>query len=282
MSIFSSFKKDFELVSNENLYLFSEDPKVIKKLELMSKINIKLTAFNKKIFKKAIINYRELIDLISNIIKEIGLLNNSISYSVILSKLIHKGSLSNDLKLTISENDEEFKDIIGFFGLDIINGYGCCRHFSNLFQDVFENIGMCGEMIICINKEGMTLEEAFSSRHNHVVNLIEFNNVYYAKDSLNANFYQFINGFAMNSYFDLTDYAYFKPSVTMIMNGKTLPEVKEKIKLFTESSKSTPLTIQELKEIILETIYLYNKNKNLIKDFERNSEVLKRKIVSNI
>ncbi len=273
-----------KLIFNENLYLFSHNPEVISRIETLQNVNRICTNEHKEKYKEAFKNYSNFNKIyVSKLIKGIGIPNNSISYSILLSHIMSEGYLSKDMVL-VRENEKykNFKDIFGLLGLDVINGVACCRHFSTLFKDVFKELNICGDLIACLCKENITLKEAFISKHNHVVNMIEYNGIYYAFDPFNNNIYKFIDMFTMEPYFDKRILIYFKPSVNMIYNDETFIEVLNKIIKFDESSKLKPLTLSEMGEIHLETTNLYKNNYNMVEDFIRDTIELKRSIVKSI
>ncbi len=272
-------EKEMNEITNENLYLFSQNSKIINKILSIQDRYYKIVERNQKRNKEAFMNYKNFIKKVSELIPELSILNHSISYSISLTKFIQDGHASKDLKFTI---EEEIEDKDGLLGLNVIDGKGCCRHVCVFFQDVFQELGMCGDIIPCINEDNITLEEAFSYLPNHTVNLIEYRGVYYVYDALNINFYKFTDQFTMNSYFDEKDFVYFKPSASMILNDETIVEVLEKLGKFLASSKSKNITNSEFEEILKETVNIYNKNLNLIKDFESDTAKLKRNIVSRL
>lgn len=242
---------------------------------------------NRLKFSDSIKVYVEFVELIAKLIKEIGIPNNSISFSIIISKLIHDGYLSKNSIFISTEDLERLIDIRGFHGLDIINGYGCCRHVSSIHQDLFHQLNLCGEKIYCLKGIGeepnASLRNPFNEEADHVVNLLEYDGMYYIHDVLCRRFYQFNDGFTMKRYpygDNVFEKLYYKPLLDMIFNNSSQDDVLNKILTFQECSKESYMTANEFNEIVDETNNEYNKKKDILDDFKQISQGYTKKIMA--
>lgn len=273
--------------------LIYTEPKLLidNKSQLMQDIILEQTMFNLKVNlnllkHKEIINlYQKFIAIVANLIKELGLPNNSISYSLVISRLIKEGHLSNKGIISITQGHGIFKDLYGYFGIDILNGYGCCRHTSSIHQDIFKKLKLNSSYLPCLHSMNISLEESFKIKGNHLVNLIEYEGVYYAYDTLHNRLYEFEDSFTMTPYpkcFGDINILFYKPSFDMILNNKSQLEVIKKIKKIYTDSKSRHISILELNEIFNETNYIYNKNDEIIYDFVKDTKSYIKKLTSSI
>ncbi len=270
--------KDLTELCNENLYLFCSNPKLMKKINFYKNHYYKSSVINQTVFKNSLENYNNMILQASKLVKELGISNNSISYFISISNLIKEGCFSKDS--IISNKEENYKDLVGLLSLNIINGYGCCRHYTSFVKDIFNKLKLMGDPISCVGGKSLTLNEAFTKEVHHELNLIEYNGVYYGADSYNADVCRFIDGFTMESYSFDGYFYYIKPAITVISNNESYSEIISKIKLLNEASKKEPMTYNQLIEIFEETKIIYNKNLTLIEDFKKETAELKRNIIT--
>ncbi len=274
-------KRDVVELCNEDLYLYCDNPELMEKINFYKHYYYNGFITNKKIFKSAFINYDKFVKLSSKLVSEIGMKNNSISYFITTSKLLHEGSFSKDLELVKDKDGLHIINLIGLPWLNIINGYACCRHFSPFFNDIFSNLNLVGDPIAIVGDKGMTLSEAFTTLVDHDMNIIKYKDLYYGVDSYNLDFLKFKNGFTMNSYIHNDYFFYIKPAITVISFNENYSKFLKKITLINESSKKESIEYKEFKEILSETLNLIKENLDLIKDFERDTMELKKNIISS-
>lgn len=238
-----------------------------KQIQYVSKVKA-----NELLHGENITAYKEFIQLVTKVIKEIGLPNNEISYSLVISRLIHDGYLSKNLFFFQTENKNKVFDISGYLGIDIVNGYGCCRHVSSIHRDLFNDMELFNDNLPCTSVlPYVTLKQGFEMPANHSVNLLKYNGLYYIHDALNKKFYAFNDGLTMKQYPNsdeiLLRKLFYKPEYDMIINNATFSKVKEKIKDFSYDSMKSHISASELGDIMDETNFQYDRNKDVLGDF---------------
>lgn len=268
----------YEDLQNEYKYLFAgPDSPIMTKLIKMQQVHHNDLIIN--MYDENVQSYIEFLELIAKIVRDIGLPNNSISYSKIVSRLIHEGYLSNRSVFVPTTDKTKFLDIIGFLGIDVINGYGCCRHTADIHQDIFRELNLCGDRVYCLSESSITLSQAFNSRGNHIVNLLIYDEMCYVHDILHQKFYYFKNGFTMEEY-QGRDTLYYKPSLDIVFNGMSYLDMLKRIRTFHESSAKSYMSARELNEILAETDNQYNNSRQILEDFRREAKSYIKKIVS--
>lgn len=250
-----------------------------KQVQYRSKVNA-----NELLHSKNITAYKEFIQLVTKIIKEIGLPNNEISYSLVISRLIHDGYLSENFFFFLTENKNKVFDISGYLGIDIVNGYGCCRHVSSIHRDLFNDMELFNDNLPCTSVPTyVSLKQAIEMPANHSVNLLKYNGLYYIHDALNKKFYTFNDGITMKQYPNNVEIIpkklFYKPEYDMIINNTTFSEVKEKIKDFSYDSMKSHISVSELRDIMDETNLQYDRNKDVLGDFVQEARPYIRRIV---
>lgn len=238
-----------------------------KQIQYVSKVKA-----NELLHGENITAYKEFIQLVTKVIKKIGLPNNEISYSLVISRLIHDGYLSKNLFFFQTENKNKVFDISGYLGIDIVNGYGCCRHVSSIHRDLFNDMELFNDNLPCTSVlPYVTLKQGFEMPANHSVNLLKYNGLYYIHDALNKKFYAFNDGLTMKQYPNsdeiLLRKLFYKPEYDMIINNATFSKVKEKIKDFSYDSMKSHISASELGDIMDETNFQYDRNKDVLGDF---------------
>lgn len=239
---------------------------------------------NELLHGKNITAYKEFIKLVTKVIKEIGLPNNEISYSLVISRLIHDGYLSEKLFFFQTENKNKMLDISGYLGIDVVNGYGCCRHVSGIHRDLFNYMELFNDKLPCTSVPTyISLKQAFEMPANHSVNLLKYNGLYYIHDALNNKFYTFNDGFTMKQYPNSVEILprklFYKPEYDIIINNVTFSEVKEKVKDFSYDSMKSHISASELGDIVDETNLQYDRNRERLGDFVKEARPYTKKIV---
>lgn len=266
-----------------------------KKSELAKEINkLQRDEYNDSllisIFDKQARYYKQLLPIVSHIIRKIGLPNNSISYSQIIENLIFDGYLSFGESLTPYEKKDNIKpiDLCGFSGVDVIRREGCCRNFAGIHQDIFHKLHLYNNIFYCYAWE---LKKSFVPpineydeyfMGNHTVNLIKYNGQFYIHDSYNQLHFSFKNCFTAKQYEnkDNQSILYYTPVTDKLFNNKSYKQILNQMKSFEESSQKPHIDINELNEIIDETNDRFYNSTKLLSDFREEALPYMKKIVS--
>ena len=264
---------------NENLYFYNDENQVIMDAILDSqrvvedgKQRTKRENFGK------IIAYNKLISLVSKLVTELSLPNNSLSMSLVISRLIYSGYFSNRMNFRFGDEDDE---LYGALGMSIVKGKGVCRHIASFSKDIFDELDLYNYLLPCVCEARLTEEEGFLIKPNHVVNLIEYDGNLYPYDSANEELFEFETGFLMRRPFYTSDMKLcYKPSMDMILNNISLEEAKQNVKLFEECSKNYRISYYVFKEIIEETCDKIVKSKSSLSDFKSDAKPIIKRIVS--
>ena len=221
---------------------------------------------------KEIINYSYLIDkynqyinIVSKLVEELSLKDNSISMALIISALIESSTFSY-----CSFTKDSCEDIlISKLGLNILNGTGCCRNVSSFINDIFNVLDRKNDVLTVIKLEENNKKKALTSKANHMINLIYYNNTPYGFDMMSnmGSLYYFKNAFELLP-LDLKEesYMHYKPYMELVYQGRSFEYIKEKLKHLKERGRMG-ITQEEFKEIITETDEKLCSNISLVKDF---------------
>lgn len=280
-----------EKIYNEFSYLFKDinSPIIKKIIEIQLNFN-KECNDNKVIYKENIEYYNYFTESVSKLIKFLSLKNNSISYSRIFSNLLYDGYLSYMSTFISTNQPKFFFDIKGYLGLDIVNGFGCCRHVASFYQDVFKNLNVIGKALCCFNTSNIkdTLKyQPFINKANHVVNLLEYNGLYYVYDSLNECYYYFNDFISMHPYIikncddnSLNSPLYYKPYMDMIVYSVSYKDVLDNVIIFKKNCDKSSFYIdsKEIIDILIETDIIYKKSYEILNYFKDES----KKYIKNI
>ncbi len=278
-------------IYNELDYLFKDvNSPIIKRIIEMQLDYDRERNNNKIIYNKNIEYYNYFVEFVSELIKNIAIKNNSISYSRLFSRLLYDGYLSDMSNFISTTQEKYFIDIKGYFGIDIVNGFGCCRHTASFFQDVFKNLDINGKALCCFRpcttKDDFQYKP-FTSTANHVVNLLEYNGLYYIYDSLNKCYYYFNDFITMYPYiinddnFSLNSILYYKPYMDMIIFSISYKEILENINTFIKNCNNSSfyITSQEITDILYETDNIYEKSNDILNCFKEDSKKYTKHII---
>ena len=81
----------------------------------------------------------------AKLIKEIGIKNNEMSYSLVIGLLLKSGMFSDWHRFEYKTNIVE--SMYGCLGLQVIRGYGTCRHMASFYKDVFDKLGLYNDKL---------------------------------------------------------------------------------------------------------------------------------------
>jgi hypothetical protein len=137
--------------------------------------------------------YEEYIKFIKNVVvlmKELGI-TSSIDYAYTLEFLIHRGILSTEP----FSYKRKIDDILGIEGASVILGGGECRNFAKFYDHVFYNAGFSIADCHCNDYRSAYLRDIMPA--NHVINVINCDDVRYGFDAYNKRIYKFLNPFEL-------------------------------------------------------------------------------------
>ena len=338
---------------NENLYFYNDENPVIMDAILDSqrvvedgKQRTKRENFDK------IIAYNKLISLVSKLVTELSLPNNSLSMSLVISRLIYSGYFSNRMNFKFGDEDDE---LYGALGMSIVKGKGVCRHIASFSKDIFDELDLYNYLLPCVCEARLTEEEGFLIKPNHVVNLIEYDgnfslrlgniselysklgvnvvlgygccrhvcyfhkdvmdkvfdngeclfvsvtdfknrisgmkkpathsinlithkDVLYGFDTLNGGLYNFESEFHLEKLSKNKTHFYYKPYLHMIFENYSMTDVKNSLVRYRIASYLKKIDISEYDEISLYTKDKICNGKNLITDFVIDTNEDKNKI----
>jgi len=253
----------------------------------------KIEAQNKQDYRKEIIIYQKLIQMTAELVPCLSVNQNLFCYSMVLSRLIHEGVLSFNNVFKIGGSS--FFDIIGYLGMDVINGEALCRHVADFHHDVFLKLATSESRLSCYMNLNNTEEKAF---FNHIVNFIEDGENYYIHDVLNCVFYKFENSFSMTPIYS---YAHLIPTISFLpyiieniairrnqsnmhlyyhflgdiwLTDSSFKEVSEKFKKFQNYSEQDSYSSINFYQTTHQIFTYFNKRQLIIDDFIHDSKQL--------
>ena len=206
---------------------------------------------------------------------------SSLDYSIALGYLIRKGYLSEGLEFNSKVPD---KEITGKLGINIVQGNGCCRNITGIHKDIFDRLNINIIPFYCY--QGIDIfNNGLNEEANHIINLVEYDNNMYGIDIYNNNLlFHFKNPFIMRSISNYRDEKLrYKPYYELIVDGKTIDDIKDKIKLFDNYSKEKAISSIEYEidiEFEIEN-YLFARQDRL-NNFHEKTKSLRKNIISRI
>ena len=263
-------------IYDEKIYL-KGDKEALDRFE--SDCNVyKYIKENEKIKYESLLNkYYLLLDEIVNLLKLLEL-NNSIEYSLALSYLIENNYLSYK---EFDYNKEKHNEITTVPGLTIINGSGCCRHFTDIQKSIFDKLDIFCKKFYCYESE---IKYNNKLRANHIVNLISYNNLMYGIDLYNYNsLYKFTGKYYMKAINDVSVYLTYKPYFEMIIEESNLDLINDYIKYFKKIANDDYISYLEYNDNIKYNINNYLKNNsNKMIEFSNDTLELKKDISNEL
>lgn len=175
-----------DIFFKENIYLDDDSNQ-----EVINYISERRNDYYNEIRKNALKNgnnikaYDEYVGLIAYLIKTLNMPNNAISASVILNRLTKMGLFSYDGKYV--RTTDIGKQLIGFLGINVIEGASVCRHMASFHSDVLSKMNMMSYPFYCYLTKNND-EDGNNFRCNHAINLIEYKSCLYGYDALTVKY----------------------------------------------------------------------------------------------
>lgn len=225
--------------------------------------------------------YKSLLDKMSKLAKELNV-SNSLELSILFSYLLWNGYLSKTKKHEFKANNKD--EIVGLQFIDITNGKGVCRNYSEMLKDFLNNNGYNSVILANylyanikvdyrMNIDGRKLyqmsdmSESISfkkKKANHAFNLIDDKGLYIYDptnlliyDLKNRNTAKLVNGKGKNIIYPFISYGFcYSKSDEQLLD-----------KIFTEDSFTSPYNKTDFISTAEVYLELLKNNTSLLEDF---------------
>lgn len=134
--------------------------------------------------------YIKFIKKVVVLMKELGI-TSSLDYVYTLEFLIYRGILSTEP----FSYKRKINDILGIEGASIILVGGECRNFVKFYDYVFYNAHLSIEDYHCNDYKSAYLRDFMPA--NHMINIIDYNDIRYGFDAYNKRVYKFLNSYEL-------------------------------------------------------------------------------------
>lgn len=231
-------------------------------------------ALEKKLYGETIDAYEKFVNKIVGLLQTLDL-NNSIEYSLALSRLIKNGFLSYNLEFESKEPEVEIQRNLG---ISVVCGEGCCRNISDLHNDVLSKLGMYCKQFYCFTKEGF---HSPKEKANHVLCLVKYNDTLHGLDIYNGDsLFYFKSPFVLN---EISFYSsmkmFYKPYCEINYEGHSFEEMKEIINNYANQVGRRHLSPLEYHDDISRIVSRYlMRQGDLFMDFHNETKDLKNEI----
>jgi len=260
---------------DERYYLDENRKREISYLLESQKIWEDEMELEKQNYRTLISDYDSYIKIISKLVNELNCCKDNLSKLNIITKLMYNGIFSYEN--TFFKELDASSILQCKLGLNIVDGYGCCRHTAEFIQDVIPE----SKTLTCVTK----CKKPFRKEANHMVNLAEYNGLVYAYDAYNGGaLLKFDEDFRMIP-LDETIKTYFsyKPYAEIIYYKRSLKEIRDFLELCKESRNSIITKDDENFLHALTCLSLDTKeSKDMINDFKSDTRVQKDNIKEQI
>ena len=287
---FIIFKYFYHELSNYDkdtiMYLFKLNPFIFEKLfkyieyAKESRKYSEVSFYNRGCCVELVTIYKSLLNKMSSLSKELAL-SNSLELSILFSYLLWNGYLSRNRKHEYKEIEH---DILGLLFIEIVNGDGVCRNYSEMLKDFLKYNGYNSIMLANYFDYNTNVEYKMDidridsykiqnisdkswfkkKKANHVFNLIDDNGLYiYDPTNLllyrlqNKDICHLINGKGKNIIYPYRSYdlCYAKEDEKLLD------------RLFTEDSFSSPYDKTDFISTSEVTLELMRDSTTLLEDF---------------
>ena len=265
---------------SEKIYL-ANDQEAIQYFQEQRRKNLIAREAHRLQYQEIIKNYNRYLLVLRDFMKSLGL-NTEIENTIALAWLIKHGYISVDKEFTGTEEKDE---ILGRYGLSIIEGKGVCRNYSEMAYDEMRLLNYYSKQLYCYWPNLSLPKSATVKKANHVINLIEHDGVIYGIDLYNGcALFHFTEPLTLERITLKTGKKIrYKPYYEYILGESTEQQIGAHLLDFEKSSKMKTISAIEYEdEIYPDTISFMNNHKNICEDFHRETQDMKEKLVLSL
>lgn len=263
-------------------YYLGGTPDVIKHYNRFYEKIEDIWLIEKLLYSEALGKYDLFITKVAEFIKSLGF-KNGYEASVCLSYLIHNGFLSNDLEFS-DMPPNQLAEITCRYGINIVLGDGCCRNYSAIHKEVFEQLGYHSELFRCYQGSN-TFNRAKYAKANHVINLIQHEGVTYGIDMYNLNnLFHFIDPFILREISTSRRlHLRYKPHSELEYGESTVDEINQKIERFARYAEARAINPFDYEAgLKYKTKRKVRGHEKDYRDFHEYTKILKKEIKESV
>lgn len=233
---------------------------------------------NKEVFEL----YDLLIDRINKLLDSFNL-DNPLECSFALNYLIALGLVSTG---SVVKTDDNFllknNEFICNHGITIVRGFGCCRNFSDFFNDVLKR-RMAIHNFYCYSNNIFNQKFTLRKDANHIINLIEFNGSSIGFDAIRNHIYRFINDRQARIVNDLfEDFLTYKPYLEIIRDNCSIADIRKKMEHFSQSSLDFHYTWNDFVDIESSVRKKIDSEKDVLESFDKDTREIRSDIKKKV
>lgn len=253
-------------IYDERYYLDEKRNDEIKELLELQSIWQGYIDSDKETYSSLIKDYNSYINVISKLVNELNYDKDNLTKLSIITKLIYKGLFSYEQVFTRGEDASSVLNCK--LGLNIIEGIGSCRHVSEFIQDVIPT----SRVLTCLTE----CKNPFKAEANHMINLAEYNKVFYGFDAYNGGrVLKFEDNFKMVPVDEnIETYFNYKPYAEIIYYKRSLEEIRDFLKQCADCQNTVISGLDEI-DVELKVIEMLDTNtsKSIISDFRSDTRL---------
>lgn len=230
-------------------------------------------------------SYKELIKKYYNFLINLEIDNPIMLYEIF--NIMNKNGM-----LSINENNQiqdDYLDIYGLYGVDILKGQSVCRHNASFLNDTAKEYGYDTRLLAAylksekINKNNRLIKLAFKSKitPNHIINQIATNEKNYIFDPTNELILKKGNSNYIIEISGNKTKMLHTDKIQQILNWGVIGENKYNDIIMNKKMLLPPPTIEEVKEIYKKINKLFSAFSDTTKlfDFKINNQGLMKEVV---
>ena len=263
---------------NEEVYL-SGDPEVLQDFAERRENHEDICLIESVIFPELIKKYDEFVTKIAKLIRDVGY-NSSIECSLIISYLIKNGYLSDKASFEWDAVDSE-TELKSRLGTEIVNGGGCCRHLSSIHKNIFDELGMYFKELFVYHGNN-TFFRAENEQANHVISLIDYENVLYGLDiGNNDRLYRFKTPLILRELAtSIPDHLRYKPYMELTTGAvSSIEEIQSNLQKYCSYVQARAIHPYDYEaNFRQETTRRLHRMEDIFGDFHRETKTLKKEI----
>lgn len=267
-------------IYSEKVYLTGDKDAMDTFLKKREKGHL-LHVMQRMVHQEEIIEYNKFLLLVRDLMKSFKL-NTSLENAIALSYLIHHGYLSYNKEF---DNKETKNEIDARLGMTVVSGHGCCRNYSDMGYDVLRLLDFYVKKLYCYLPNLSLPKSAGLKEANHVINLIDFDDVKYGIDLYQGcSLYRFKDSFTMSKLSMMyDDRIRFKPYYELLTGEGTLESIKKEIEEYALESKKRTISAIVYEDVVRpETIAFMGRQKDILEDFHNETNEMKEHIALSL
>lgn len=286
MNNFNNLNYVIEEILQDRLDIIYDEGKLKKMLghNYLDILDYYFYKYHENLLTNDLSNYQDILKVYDLFLEKtnafISLINssfNDLEKAFVFEYMLYYGYLSFNKKFSVKNIHTDIPFYLN--SLVIILGNGVCRHIASFYADLFKDYPYITKFT-GIHQKG--INNSYNKHANHVINIVNYHNIFYGIDFTNHDMLNFINSCKLQSITHPEYFITYKTKLDLFLTNESIYDIKSKLLSYSESASLHKITIDEYQMIKMDIYKYMQKRKDLLEDYHQDTKEMKLEIKEKI